>query len=71
MIMKVKSTHLFPICTLSLPTENTRKLYGVEQGCTGSKWVKKPELQLRFSPNRGENELAPSFIQLLIERLNP
>ena len=51
MIMKVKFTHLFPNCTLSLPPENTRKLYGVEQGCTGSKWVKKPELQLQLSRN--------------------
>ena len=51
MIMKVKSTHLFPIRTLSLPPENTRKHYGVEQGCTGSKWVKKPELQLQLSRN--------------------
>ena len=54
-----------------LKTSKKRCFQWVEKGCSGSKWIKTPELQLRFSRNRGANELVPSFIQLLIERLNP
>ena len=40
---------MLTLCTLSLPPENNRKLYGfqgLEKGCIGNEWVKTNILKL-------------------------
>ena len=44
-------TQLFPI-TLSLALENIRKLHGVEIGCIGDKWLKKPSWTASVAENK-------------------